>query len=181
MKDEDINLVAEKENDKKMERIIATSSLVMFGIVFAIAAALIIYSLLLRARLAAIESDIGKLRAQTSAVAVKKEKILAISERIGSIKKILPNRSQLSTTISSILSLVSDTFSIDGVDADSLHVSVSLSSDSLADFATFLSKTLPEIARNSKFGVKSIDISSFAQNKNGYSLAFVINFKNRAE
>ncbi|HVZ11775.1 MAG TPA: hypothetical protein VG965_01975 [Patescibacteria group bacterium] len=170
MKDEGINLVAGRRAEQKVEHFISGPSLIIFGVVFVIATVLVIYSFLLSSQYDSLVSQETSVRAQISTVSAKRDKITIIHERLAAIRSIIAKRSSLSATVFNILSIIPDDFSLDGITADDNQVSITVTSNSLAEFADFLEQKIPSFAAKDKTGVKTVQVRAFSQSKNGYSL-----------
>lgn len=177
MKDENINLVIGKKVEQKIGKAINIPTLIIFGSVFLVAFSLLVYSLILSARSAALVDEAGKIRTQITSSESKKERILVVGERLGAIRNILSARSSADIVAEKVLKIIPAEFTVDILEADNKQVSVSLTSSDLSEFASFLEDTLPRFAAKNTVGVTSVVINSFAQGKGDYNLNLMFGLK----
>jgi len=175
MKEESINLTSIKKEEQTLLNNFFYISLGSFIFMFFIAVLLIAYSLILRAKIASLTSHEHDLGSQLSARANKVGQIALVNERATSIKNVLNNRDKLSGVVDALLSSIPTAFSIDKIAADDKLVSIEMVSEKLSDFDSFLESTVPAIAKKKDIGASSININSFGQDGDGYSLT--INFQ----
>ena len=176
MKEDEINL-ARQDEAKKTYRVFLTPTFLIFIIVFIVGILILSYTFILKVNLSSLAFDGRRLQAQIAQQEQKKVKILIISERLASARKILASRNHLDLVVSSIIQAIPDNFLIEGVDGNDQQISLSVSADTLSDFASLLSDRIPTLTQNKALGISKITADSFAQSKSGYLLSLTFTLK----
>lgn len=174
---EDINLARESQKTKIVIKGLSLVLLATFVVIFLIAFLVLSYSLLLKGRHSALVRQENELKSKISSLASKKQKELAIRERLGNIRKIMKDRGMIGDKVDMILSVMPSGFDIDSINATGEVVSFKLTSTSLAKFDKLIEEELPGLGKDRKLNVKRIEIASFSQTDNNYSLALSFDFK----
>ncbi len=176
MKEDEINLAGTPAT-KKTYKVFLTPSFLIFIIVFIVGILILSFSFILKVNLSSLASDGRRLQGQIAQQELKKDKILIISERLSAARKILASRNHLDLVISSIMAEIPNNFSIEGVDGNDQQISLSISSDTLSDFASFLSEKIPNITQNKALEISKVTANSFGQIKSGYLLSLTFDLK----
>ena len=176
MKEDEINLAA-SPTAKKTYKVFLTPSFLIFIIVFIVGILIVSYSFILKVNLSSLASSGRRLQGQIAQQESKKDKILIISERLASARKILASRSHLDLVVSSIIQAIPDNFSLETVDGNDQQVSVSISSDTLLDFANLLSEKIPDITQNKTLAISKVTADSFTQSQGEYLLSLTFTLK----
>lgn len=169
----DINLTEGAKGAENQSKVFI-ACLVLFVIIFFIAALLVSYSLFLKGQASNLQNQVVALDRQISSFSKQKETALVISERLVGVKKTLASRGKIPALTSSILASLPPAFEIEAVKTEADLISVTFSNSMLASFDSFLEgkvfkDKLPEIKR--------IDISSFTKVGNKYNLSLDFYFK----
>lgn len=170
MKEDEINLAAARTT-QKIPNVFLTPSFFIFIFVFVIAILILSYVFILKINLSSLQFNSRRLQAQIATFEQKKDKILIVSERLASARKILASRNHLDSVVQSILSVVPDNFSIESVQANNKEISLSISGDPLSGFVSFLSEGIPTLTQNKTLAISKVSADSFTQSKNGYLLS----------
>lgn len=174
MKD-DINLVSGGKVEEKIKRS-QDPLIIFFGVVFLVAIILIASSFILSAVLSSQNTKIADLKSNISQSA-KKQKIAIVSDRLSQIRTILSQRSKVSPTASKIVAEIPASFTINNLSADSQKIQISITSDKLSDYVSFLQGTLPAFLKKNQILLSSVNIDSFTLQENGYEMSLVFNVK----
>lgn len=169
----DINLTRAPAGGQNQSKLFI-ACLVLFIIIFLIAAFLASYSLLLKRQARDLQNQAVALSSQISSFSKQKETALIINERLAGVRKILSSRGKIPALTSSVLDSIPRTFEIEGVKAEEDLISITFSNSNLALFDSYLEgKTfkdrLPEIKR--------MDISSFTKVGSKYNLSLDFYFR----
>ncbi len=168
---EDINLVPQKKEERKMLNNYFYASLGFFSVMFLLGALLIAYSLIIRAGLGGLTNEEANVRSQLTALSGRIGKIALVNERTDSIKNIISNRDKLTILTSNLLAAIPNTFTISSLVGTDKAIQLAISSNSLADFDNFFEQIVPKLAKNKLSSISSVEISSFSQDGDGYSLS----------
>ena len=169
----DVNLATEKKQKTDFHKI-SLLSFIIFSIFFALAVALIAYSIILNAKSTNLSKEVASISQELSPFSKEKGNLLLISERLNSIKKVLSNRSKIDVKMQSVLSIIPQSFTVTTINIDRGKISVGISSTSLASLDSFLEEDIPRATKDNKLGLKVIEIESFLQERTEYLLS--INF-----
>jgi hypothetical protein len=175
MREDDINLVQSQGPVKKNRKTFSSMAFGIFGVVFAIGAMLLIYSLYLSSNSTNLNLQIENIRGQISKNSEKKQKMLITSERLSAIKKLLAQRNGAEKSASLIYSVFSDNFSVESISADGSKITISVTSSSLSAFANLFTDTLPAFINKNKRLISSVHVETFSQSKGGYALNITFN------
>lgn len=162
----DINLVIGQEKPKSGYNKVFLGTSVIFGLSFALAFLLTIYSFTLKAKLSSLTNDVISERGRISEVADTRQKILVTQERIEGARKVISKRSSLESRTSQILASLPTRFNIDSVKAEQDLITLRLVSGDLLAFDDLFETKLTPIARDQTLGVKRIESSSFTRSGN---------------
>ena len=172
----DINLINQREQQADIYKRMFLATALLFGVIFALALILTLYSLFLKAREASLSEDVVSARTRIAGYGEVKQKILIVSERVDSARNIISKRNSLETKTSQILAKIPDIFSVDAIKAESDVVTVELGSSNLLAFDDLLETRLPALAKDESLNLKRIESSSFTRSGNyQLTLAFYFN------
>ncbi len=160
----DINLADAGSASQKNGNKLFIYPLIIFIVLFLIAAILLFYSLFLRSSVSGLEKQASDLRRQISSNSKQKETALIIDERLTAIKKSLTLRKKLDARMFSIMSTVPLSLQTQSIKADENLISLTLSSANLSDLQSYLEGT---VVRDKSPDIKRIDIGSFTEEENG--------------
>ncbi|HVZ66887.1 MAG TPA: hypothetical protein VG917_01365 [Patescibacteria group bacterium] len=165
---EDINLVIKTNTDKKIKDKVFLGTLVVFLILFALGAIVLIYSITLTSKASALANNANDLRSKISSYSDQKTKLLTISERLVTIRKIINTRKKIDEEVSGIVSYVPDNLAIDSIYADDTKVTMGFTSPQLSDFDTLLESKIPLMTKDKSLNISRVAIGSFSQKSTGY-------------
>lgn len=165
-----INLVSEEKREDKLIKKSFFVSLALFILTFSLAVATLSYSFLLRSTSSNIESKISDLRGQMIQISTKRDRMLVISERLSSIKKVIATRKQLGALVNSLVNVAEGSFQIDSVSANDKEISIAFFSPSLLEFESLITDKLPLFAKSEKSGIQSVTTGGFSRTNSGYTL-----------
>lgn len=171
---DDINLVQGQSQQKKVEHTLFEFSVGVFAFFAIIAVVLLIISLFLTITSSNLENQTGNLRSELSNLP-NKQKLLIVKERLSQIRTILSHGNGVEESVSKIVAIIPESFSLESVSADDKKISITISGGSLLDFATLLSTTLPDFIAKNKKSITSVEIENFSENGGGYSLSITFN------
>lgn len=158
-----INLITQRrERQHEYSKIFLITS-ILFAIIFTIALSLTLYSFFLKGKAAGLSRDVARVKTKVAGFAQKKEKILAISERLDSTRSIISKRNNLSDRTSQILAAIPETFNIESIKTADNVITVKLGSSSLLLLDDFLEARLPTFAKNAGAALKKIESTSFTR------------------
>jgi len=171
----DINLVTqiERRHDIYSKMFLATA--LLFGVIFALALVLTLYSLFLKARYASLSENVVSARTRIAGYGEVKQKILIVSERVDSARNIISKRNSLETRTSQILATIPDVFSIDAIKAENDVITVELGSSNLLAFDDLFETRLLALTKGESLNLKKIESSSFTRSGN-YQLILAFYF-----
>lgn len=168
---EDINFITPaKKQQKQYASLFLMVSGSFFGVVFVIALALVVYSFILKSQATAIDKRVAALRTNIGSFGEQKNMLAFTTQRLSTIRQIIATRNKLDERITAIMDKVPQNLSVDGLTADKDIITIRLSSTNLSNFDDFLEVQLPLITKDTKLGIKRVDISSFSQRGNEYLL-----------
>ncbi len=176
MKEDEINLAASPA-PKKTYKVFLTPSFLIFIIIFTVGVLILSYVVVLKVNLSSLAFDSRRLQGQIDQQEQKKAKILIISERLASARKILASRNHLDLVVSSIIQAVPDNFSIEGIVGNDKQISLSISADSLSGFVSFLAESIPTLAQNKALGISKVTADSFGETQSGYLLSLTFTLR----
>lgn len=175
----DINLTTQRKQRPSYSKVFLASSL-LFGAIFVLALILTLYSFFLKAKEGSLSKDITGARNRIANHALKKQKILVISERVDSARNIISKRNSLETRTLQILTTIPDIFSTDAIKAENDVITVKLESPNLLAFDDLLETRLPALAKDESLNLKRIESSSFTRSGN-YELTLAFYFSEAAK
>ncbi len=176
----DINLITQAGSPRRVYNKLFLYTAVLFGIVFAIALSLTVYSFILKTQAGKLAEDVATARNRIASMADVRQKILTVSERIGAAKKIVSKRQSLEFQTSQILSSIPNNFSIDTINASDDIVTVTLASSNLLAFDDFFEVQLTDLYRREDLSLKKIESTSFTRSGN-YELTLDFYFADAAK
>lgn len=173
----DINLIDVGARPKTGKQdVVLLSTICMFTLVFVVTVLVLFYSFLQKSHLSQVNTTVNSLQAKMSILSSEKNKILTVSNRLGSIKNIISSRHALDSKMQAIISFIPSNFSVKNFTASDKQVSMVLSSTSLADFDNLLEVRIPQITKNKALGIDHVDIGSFTNDQGEYSLLITFYF-----
>lgn len=175
----DINLITQKEQRPAYSKVFLASS-ILFGTIFMLALIITLYSFSLKAKAGSLSEDVSRARNRVANYALRKQKILVVTERIDSARSIISKRNNLERRASQILAAIPDSFSIDTMKAGDDVITVRLGSSSLLAFDDLLETRLISLARDKDLGLKKIESPSFIKSGN-YELTLSFYFSETAK
>lgn len=171
---DDINLVQAQSQQKKVENTLFEFSVGVFAFFCIVAVVLLIISLLLSTTSANLDNQTGSLRSQLSSLS-NKQKLLIIEERLAQIRTILAHGNGVEESAAKIVAIIPDNFSLDSITADDKKITVTITGNSLLDFATLLNTTFPDYVKKNKNSISSVEIDNFSEAGGGYTLSLTFN------
>lgn len=172
----DINLITQRDQQRHVYNKIFLATFLLFGVIFTLALIIILYSFFLKAKERNLSKNIASSRARMVDYGEIKQKILIVSERVESAKKIISKRNSLETKTLQILSVIPDIFSIDTIQAENDVITIKLGSSDLLAFDDLLETDLSAFAKDENLNLKKIESSSFTRSGN-YQLTLDFYFK----
>lgn len=173
----DINLIDVRQRPKPLKKdLLLLISIGLFTVVFIFSVFIMLYSLIEKSQLSALNVEVNNLSSRMNSMAEKKDKIATTTNRLATIKSILTTRKAIDSKVDEIVSVIPASFTINDFQAGDAKVSLAVSSASLLDFDNLLEVQVPQITKNQALGITSVDIGSFIQDSSGYSLNLTFYF-----
>ena len=176
----DINLISQSVNIKKTYSKLPMLLGGLFIVVFIIALSTILYSFALKGVLGNLSEEVDQEKAKIAAMISQKQKVLLISERLATVRKIISGRSNLESRVSAILAAIPSNFNVDAVNGEKDKVVIKVASRNLSEFDNLLEVGIPALAKDKKLNLKKIESSSFSRSGN-YQLSLAFYFTEQAK
>lgn len=136
----------------------------IFLITVVISIGLIIYRLVLKASFEAMDQKEQLINSQLLTLVEKNDKLIETKSRISEIKKIIVNRSPITTRMGIIAETVPGEATINGITGNQKEMELNLESDSLNALNDLVEQKINEVASDKKKRIKKVEMKSFGLN-----------------
>lgn len=172
MKQEINLLTVKREKEKKLSPfLLICLSALLLSVVFVVAS--LLYVLFLKTTLSGLSANEKSVLSEINKLSRQRLDLLTTSERLLSIKKIVPLNSEFSERIGLIVKNMPEDIIVENLTIKADKISMKISTSNLSFFNIFFNTSLLKISQQKKPGIKKIDILSFSVIPNGGYTALI--------
>ncbi len=165
------NIVAQKPSQ------IRVYTLVFFAITFGISLILIVINLGLKMQNARLDDRENEVITAINNQADKKIKMLVISDRLKNITRVMADRGDINTRITSLFEIYPQNMVITGLDGNPDTITIESSTGDLRILNAFLEEQLPDFIETNTIGVRRVSVASVQARGGSYISSVVYSFE----
>ncbi len=155
------------------------ASVSIFLITVVVSIGLIIYRLVLKTSFDSLDQKEQEINSQLLTMTEKNDKLIETKSRIADIRKILINRSPITTRMNIISEVIPQGAQVNGITGDEISMKLNLESENLNTLNDLIEQKIAEVASDKKRRIKRAEMSSFGLNPKTlkYSIDLGITFE----